>query len=205
MSSIKAVIYDLDGVLVDACDWHYKALNKALQSVVGYEISENEHKKTFNGLPTRKKLSILEMQNKITNEDTIKVWNLKQKLTTKTILEYAANDDEKINLHKSIQAEGLIEACVTNSIRDTAELMLTKTGQLNYLEFIITNEDVRNPKPHPEGYIKAMIKLQIYPSNILIIEDSDKGFEAATLTGAKVLRVKNAKEVTLGNVLEAIK
>ena len=205
MFDIRVILYDLDGVLVDACDWHYYALNKALQQVAEFKISDEEHNKTFNGLPTKKKLEILKKQNKITDNDFAEIWDLKQKLTIETILEQAKEDKEKIELHKAMRAKGIIEACVTNSIRSSAELMLTKTGQLDYLKFVITNEDVKNPKPHPEGYIKAMIKLQVFPENVLIVEDSDKGFQAALFTSAKVLRVKNAKEVTLNKILEAIK
>ena len=43
---IKAILFDLDGVLVDACDWHYLALNRALDEVVGFTISREDHVST---------------------------------------------------------------------------------------------------------------------------------------------------------------
>ena len=49
----KLIIFDLDGVLVDACEWHRVALNKALKEVSNYEISLQDHYSTFNGIPTR--------------------------------------------------------------------------------------------------------------------------------------------------------
>jgi beta-phosphoglucomutase len=52
---IKAVVFDMDGVLIEAKDWHYEALNRALK-LFGYEISRYEHLTTFDGLPTRRKL-----------------------------------------------------------------------------------------------------------------------------------------------------
>jgi beta-phosphoglucomutase-like phosphatase (HAD superfamily) len=55
---IKAIIFDLDGVLVDATEWHYEALNRAL-GLFGYTIARYEHLTTYNGLPTRKKLEML--------------------------------------------------------------------------------------------------------------------------------------------------
>ncbi len=55
---IKAIIFDLDGVLIDATQWHFEALNKALH-LFGYTITEEEHKNFYNGLPTRKKLEHL--------------------------------------------------------------------------------------------------------------------------------------------------
>src|SRR3979490_1673752 len=58
MTSIRAVIFDMDGVLIDAKDWHYEALNRALGHF-GYTISRYDHLVTFDGLPTRRKLEML--------------------------------------------------------------------------------------------------------------------------------------------------
>ena len=53
--TIKAVLFDMDGVLIDARDWHYEALNKAL-AIFGMEINRYDHLVTYDGLPTKKKL-----------------------------------------------------------------------------------------------------------------------------------------------------
>ena len=59
---IKAVIFDMDGVLIEAKEWHYEALNRALQ-LFGYEISRLDHLTTYDGLPTKKKLEMLSIEN----------------------------------------------------------------------------------------------------------------------------------------------
>src|SRR5215471_1446992 len=61
---IEAVLFDLDGVLVDATEWHYEALNRAL-GLFGFSISRYEHLSTYNGLPTRKKLEMLSVETKL--------------------------------------------------------------------------------------------------------------------------------------------
>ena len=61
MNKIKAVVFDMDGVLIEAKDWHYEALNKALR-LFGYEISRYDHLVTYDGLPTAKKLEMLSME-----------------------------------------------------------------------------------------------------------------------------------------------
>lgn len=61
MSKIKAVIFDMDGVLIDAKDWHYEALNQALE-LFGYKISRYDHLVTFDGLPTKKNLKCLQLK-----------------------------------------------------------------------------------------------------------------------------------------------
>ena len=59
------ILYDLDGVLVNACDWHYEALNRALEMTSGIKISRDEHETEFNGLPTKTKLDLLVKQERI--------------------------------------------------------------------------------------------------------------------------------------------
>ena len=79
--------------------------------------------------------------------------------------------------------------------------MLRGTNQLaEVIEYLVTNEDVTNPKPDPEGYLAAMEYFEREPSETLIVEDSDKGFQAATDSGAHVMRVANATEVTKESV-----
>jgi beta-phosphoglucomutase-like phosphatase (HAD superfamily) len=64
---IKAIIFDMDGVLIEAKDWHYEALNRAL-SLFGFEISRYDHLTTYDGLPTRKKLEMLSLEADLPRE-----------------------------------------------------------------------------------------------------------------------------------------
>jgi beta-phosphoglucomutase len=200
---IKAILYDLDGVLIDACDWHKEALNKALKQLFNYEIGLEDHIKTFNGLPTIIKAKILKERGIIPKGFNIEELNkLKQEYTVSTIKQSTGIDIIKKQLHEGTKK--FKKACVTNSITMTTELMLKSTGQLKYMDAIITNQKVKNAKPHPEPYIRAMIELNCMPDECLIIEDSPKGIECAKLTGCHIFKVKNATEVTLQNVLTKI-
>ena len=58
---IKAVLFDMDGVLIEAKEWHYEALNQAL-GIFGYEINRFEHLTSYDGLPTRVKLNKLTVE-----------------------------------------------------------------------------------------------------------------------------------------------
>ena len=199
---IKAIIYDLDGVLVDATEWHYESLNEALMEVAGFKIKLEEHLATFNGLPTRKKLEILHEQGRLPKELFTKVWNRKQEKTFEVIEKNAFVDPTKIRLHKG--TKNYRKACVTNSIRKSANLMLEKTGQLGFMDIVISNEDVSTPKPSPEGYLKAISQLRLESKECLIIEDSPKGIAAAKSTNSPVYEVSGYLEVTLENILKII-
>ena|ERR1700748_811455 len=196
---IKGILYDLDNTLANCADWHAAALNKALKEIVGFEIGEEEHVSIFNGLPTKKKLDLLINQKRITANVYQKICNKKQEYTKEIIKIEAAEDTIKIKLHRQNRWNGLKSACVTNSITETAALILEKTGQLDYMEFVISNEVVRHPKPHGEGFIIAMIRLGIYPAETIIVEDSHVGIQAAKSTGAHVWEIKNSDDVNYDN------
>jgi len=194
----KLIVFDLDGFLVDACEWHRLALYEALKEVCDYAISLDDHYETFNGIPTKVKLQILGDMGIVTKKQHKNIYDLKQENTIKLIKRKAKNRIEKIEMLHSLKEQGYILACYTNSIRLTAELMLTKTGIVHLFDKIITNQDVTKSKPHPEGYIQLMEHYGVSTNETLIIEDSDKGFEAARASKAKVVRVDNPDAVNIG-------
>lgn len=204
MSETKMVIFDMDGVLVDACEWHRIALNKALVEICDYEITLKDHYETYNGIPTKIKLNKLTQLGIVPKEKQQLVYEKKQELTIDIILESAERREEKIELINNLKERGIIVACYTNSIRETAELMLDKTGVLPLLDFLLTNEEVEKCKPDPEGYVYILNKYKLNPDQVLIVEDSPKGLMAANSSGCKVLQVNNPDEVTLKKIEEYI-
>jgi HAD superfamily hydrolase (TIGR01509 family) len=187
----------MDGVLVDACEWHRVALNEALKQICNYEISLEDHYNIFNGIPTKIKLKILHELGIVKQSDFSKIENLKQEKTIEIINKYANIRQEKIDLLNYIKLKNINVACYTNSIKMTAQLMLEKTGILNLIDCLVTNQDVNNPKPDPEGYLKCINYFNITKNMAIIIEDSPKGIEAAVASGAKVIQVKNPDEVCI--------
>lgn len=193
----KCVLFDLDGVLVDACDWHYEALNRALKEVAYYEISRQDHYEKYNGLPTLTKLSMLNDLGVITDEDVRKISDVKQEHTIKVIEELCKRDQSKIELMKALKDNDYEIAVVTNSIRKTATLMLSNSGILPFVDLLISNEDTDRNKPYPDPYIIAIHLLNSSHNKTIIVEDSPKGIKAAKDSGAHVLEVKDATEVNL--------
>ncbi len=193
----KLIIFDLDGVLVDACEWHRLALNKALKKVCDYEISLEDHYSTYNGIPTKVKLNILSDKGIISKDKHTEVYDKKQSMTVDIIKENANIRPEKVEMIKRLKDAGHIVACYTNSIRLTAELMLEKTGVLDLLDCLITNQDVEKSKPNPEGYLFLVDKYNFEKDNVIIIEDSPKGLAAANASGCQVIKVKDPSEVDI--------
>jgi HAD superfamily hydrolase (TIGR01509 family) len=198
---IDAILFDLDGVLVDACDWHYEALNAALVGAGHPPIGRETHLSTFNGLPTRKKLEILG----ISYGEAIEINRQKQKHTLDIIQSSATIMSEKIELHTYLKSLGVKIACVTNSIRETAEEMLKATGQMEYIDLLVCNEDVVRNKPYPDCYNHAIRVLGVDPMNCLCVEDSPKGIQSATASIAgHMWIVSNPTEVNRENYMKFV-
>jgi beta-phosphoglucomutase len=98
---------------------------------------------------------------------------------------------------KFLKSNGIKVACYTNSIRETGYLMLKKAGIYDLFDLFISNQEVTKPKPDPIGYIEIMKYFGIDKSNTLIVEDSEKGLQAALNSGAKVVKVKGPDQVNI--------
>ncbi|NTV99157.1 MAG: HAD family phosphatase [Chlorobiaceae bacterium] len=83
-------------------------------------------------------------------------------------------------------------ALVTGSPRDKVEMMHRGNGLLDYFEVIITDNDISNPKPHPEPYLKAVERLGLEPRQCLAVEDSRRGLVSAHAAGIACVVVPNA-------------
>lgn len=191
---LDAVIFDLDGVLVDATEWHFEALNRALR-LFGYSISRYEHLAEYNGLPTRTKLDMLSIEKGLPRALHGLINQLKQVYTRDEIVRHCWPSFEKEYMLSRLKRDGYRLAVCTNAIAESAELMLSRAGVRSYFEFIVSNEDVSNPKPDPEIYQRALDRLGIEPDRAVVVEDAQHGVEAARRAGTRVLQVAGFQEV----------
>ena len=196
MNLIKLIIFDLDGVLVEAKNIHYDALNKALGE---YAISWNEHLSTYDGLKTSQKLDMLSKQKGLPIDRHESIWKTKQLYTLQILKELPPNIRLK-KLMQELTSDGYMLAVASNSIRKTVITVLAKLGIIEYMDLIMSNEDVLNSKPHPEMYWSAISKMKCLPEETLIVEDSPYGLLAAARSKSHILRVKNPKEVSIKNI-----
>jgi len=198
---IKFVIFDLDGVLVEAKEIHYEALNEALGEK--YMITWDEHLSRYDGLKTSQKLEMLTSDKGLPVELYDEVWMNKQKLTIDK-LKNLQQSKQLIECMNSLTNDGYKIAVCSNSIRKTVLTVLSKLGIIEYVDLIISNEDVKNSKPHPEMYWKAISIMSFLPEQTLIVEDSPYGLLAASRSKSHVLRVKSPTEVSYFNIIKKI-
>ena len=202
---IKGLIFDLDGVLVDTKDIHFQALNKALLKVNAKNIiSFEDHSKNFDGLPTSKKLHILQKRTWIKKNQLSKIKFLKQELTEKILKKKIKRNNQVINLFKNFKKKYKI-GVATNAVRKTLDICIKNLGIKKYIDFSISNEEVSNSKPHPEIYLRSLIKLNLSPKETLVIEDSYFGRRSAQDSGCYLYPVKSIKEVNSSKINKFIK
>ena len=190
----KLVIFDLDGVLYDSKEIHYLSLNKALQEYgEEYIISESEHLRTFDGLPTNKKLELLTKTKGLDSSLHKQIWKKKQDNTSNLLKQIDKNKYLIENL-KNLKNHMKV-ALASNSIDKTVNEVVTNLGIKNYFDLILSNEDVENPKPHPDIYWKCMMEFNVLPNETIIVEDSPVGRKAASLSGANTMFVNKSSDL----------
>lgn len=192
--NVDAVLFDLDGVLVDATEWHYEALNRAL-GLFGFEITRYEHLSTYNGLPTRRKLEMLSVEKGLPRSLHGLICRVKQSYTVQEIQARCWPAFEKEYLLARLSREGYRLAVCSNAVRESVAMMLERAGILRYFELLVSNEDVANPKPDPEIYTQTCRRMGIDPSRVVVVEDAPHGIEAARRAGTRVCEVSGFLEV----------
>lgn len=197
--TIKAVLFDMDGVLIEAKEWHYESLNRALE-LFGMPISRHDHITTFDGLPTRKKLEMLSAEKGLPKELHEFINELKQQYT----MDIVHTRCKPTFIHQytlsKLKANGYLLGVCSNSVRNSVSTMMQKAGLRPYLDIMISNEDVSSGKPNPEMYTKAIEQFNLKPHECLIIEDNENGIRAAKAAGAHLLVVREVDETNLQNI-----
>lgn len=198
----RAVLFDLDGVLVDAPMWHRMAFDEALVKYGAEPLSDDEHFKKYNGLSTIKKLSMLADEERVSRSVIKKIAEHKQQLT----LEFINNLCKPIKRIKEVvfwlYLNGFKTGVVTNCSKSSCHLMLKLSGLIGCWHTCITNEDVEGYiKPHPLPYIMGVRETCFHPEIAMAIDDSHHGIKSAKEAQiGKVWHLEKFSDLTLKNL-----
>ena len=200
----KLVIFDLDGVLIESRELHYEALNDALRKVGNdFVITREEHLSLYDGLNTTKKLEMLSEKKGLDRKYFNQIWEDKQTATFNLIRQFPKNNRLR-QMFAKLSTNGIKIAIASNSIRETVKLALLSIGVMEYVDYYVSNEDVKRTKPYPEMYWQCMTALNVLPKNTVIIEDSHIGRQGALDSGAHLIPVKDSHDLTMDKIDEAI-
>lgn len=202
-NQIKAVVFDMDGVLIDAREWHYLALNRALE-LFGFHITKADHLETYDGLPTKRKLEILSKERNLPLGLHGFIDEMKQQFTMEMIHTKCRPVFARQYALSMLKRDGFILGVASNSIKETVTLMMEKSALNYYLDFQLSASDVTKAKPNPEIYLEALIRTGYSGSEVVVVEDNENGIRAAEAAGCHVYKVKNPDSVTYQNIIEFI-
>lgn len=200
---IKAVIFDLDGVIVDTAHYHFIAW-KRLAKELGIHFTEQENEQ-LKGVSRMRSLEIiLELGNLRLSQDEM------ERLATKKnqwFVDYinAMKPDEIFpgvkEMIQNIRANGIKIALASSSKNADTVLTLLKIKDL--FDVIVDGTMITHTKPDPEIFLLAAKKLNLPPSECLVFEDAEAGVEAAIASGMKCIGVGSAQQLSKANVVVA--
>lgn len=188
---IQLAAFDFDGTLFITDKAIWKSYQKALRAH-GYEMDYETYHTQCDGKDYRTFLGLL---YDITDPELLKSIHKAKQEAYREFYRFVTPDltvlETAQRLHKSCKT-----AIVTTASRVAVEEILDIFNCKDAFDYIIAKEDVKNQKPSPEGYLKAMIQANACPSTTMIFEDSKTGIQSATLSGATVMQVVRHDGIT---------
>jgi beta-phosphoglucomutase family hydrolase len=182
MKKPVAIIFDMDGVLVDTEPYHYENENLMFQQL-GLHISDEEHAR-FTGVATN-----LMWQNILESRKLPYSWEELTEMTIKQChgilksLEHLPPSPGLVDLLEKLTAMQMPLAVATSSDTETMRFILEKAGLQKYFQVTVCRDDVENSKPAPDVFLKAARLLGVKTDDCLVVEDSLNGVKAVKAAG----------------------
>ena len=190
---MKGIIFDMDGVLIDAMPFHAEAVKIAIKEGANYEI-DKKIVYQLEGMPTDELVQEIFKRNKVSkkldNELLEKISERKKQIFKEienTPLIEGVND-----LIKELNECDCLKAIVTGAAKNEIEETIDKMIGLKNFDVVISGEDVDQGKPHSTPFIKALQKMNIKPSECIVVENAPLGVEAANNAGIKCIITLNS-------------
>lgn len=205
----KAFIFDFDGVLVDTTEIQVRSIMHALAQN-GFDVRHpSDLDIVHSTITTKAKLVKFCDKGYISMDQVEDIYEDKKRIANDLMLQLNPQHyfDKRQMFDFLVQA-GYKVAVVTNANGESTRMLLKHLDFMRYLDVLITNSDVVNSKPHPEPYIRALMKLARIGCDLeecIIFEDSAVGLESARATGASVIEVKRWQDVNYGMVSDLLR
>lgn len=185
----KAVIFDMDGVIIDSEPLHFK-VDKKLLSKCGLEV-DNEFLSQYVGVSNPEMLSDIKDKYHI-KYSVDELLDIKLEVLLKALNE--SDLDTIIGIRQLIddlKAHGIVLAIASSSPIEFIEAVIEKTNLQHHFNVVISGEQVEKSKPAPDVFLKAASLLCVNPDECVVIEDAEKGVEAALAAGMKCIGYVN--------------
>jgi beta-phosphoglucomutase family hydrolase len=186
---MRAVLWDLDGVLVDSAPFHFQAWRELLASL-GRELSEADFQRTF-GL--RNDAILRELLGDLPPAEVERLAARKEALFREAARGHISALPGALPLLRLLRERGLRLALVSSTPRANIELVLSSLGLETAFDVVVGEEDVSRGKPDPEGFLLGAERLGVPPEECVVIEDAPVGVEAAKRGGMRCVGVSRGR------------
>jgi HAD superfamily hydrolase (TIGR01509 family) len=186
-----AILFDMDGVLVDSLDSWWLSLNTALKKYNHNAMSKEEFLNKYWGHDLYDNIKKMNLPLEVGRFCNIIYGKNINKIK---IYEETRDTLQKLNSYK--------KAIITNTPKDCTIQILKRFDIEKYFEFVMTSDDVKMAKPNPEIVIKACKKIKVNPENVLLVGDTDSDVEAGREAGCKVIGININADYTIKNISE---
>jgi HAD superfamily hydrolase (TIGR01549 family) len=205
MTTRKGIIFDMDGVLVDAMPFHAEAMSRAIKEITNHEI-DKKNIFLLEGMPSSDLVKeIFKRENinkKIKLDDGLaKQIGSRKEQVFKQIQNAKGIDGAKELLEDltSNFGQSCTKAVVSGSAREEVEAILDKNIGIKYFDFIITGDDIEKGKPNPAPFLIALNKMNLPASQVIVVENSPLGVEAANKAGLECIITLNNTPLDIHN------
>ncbi len=188
MDNINAVLFDLDGTLIDSEYFYFSNWAPILENDYGLKIDFDEWISNFAGHTLSHNVEMLNTDYKL-SVDEEDMWFATRSRYAKANMKNIRLMPFAKEILESVKDSGKTIGLVTSSYQTTVDTVLGEHKLLKYFEFFVTREQVENPKPNPEPYLLAVNKLLIPKQEIVVVEDTSTGCTAAKEAGLYCIAV----------------
>lgn len=194
-AKIKALLFDMDGVLYDTPRMHTKALNMALADMGKLGITDKEHL-SYVGSSTHEKLEMLVKRGEVDKGEVEKICEKKKEIF-EILFKHEEWKDQTLEYLQQFKMMGYNVYVISNNPKDYVEKVLTKLKSLHFVDGIVTRDDVKKGKPAPDVYRFAIGKFLLSEYECLAIEDSWEGIESASNAGLEVFKIDDSNRLRI--------
>jgi len=180
-----AIIFDMDGVIVDSNPYHRIALRRFCEKH-GYHLSDEYMKTRIFGRTNADWLKEL-FQDKIDKKQLLDFEEQKESMFREIFDPHIKPVNGLKDFLHLLRNNDIPRAIATSAPSSNVDFVLNRTGVGEFFQIIIHGNMVKNSKPHPEIYLKTIHALGHSPAKCLVIEDSLSGMESAIKAGCKVI------------------
>jgi beta-phosphoglucomutase len=199
---MRGILFDMDGVLIDAMPYHAEAFQIAFKEKVNYEI-DKKNIFLLEGMPSSDLIKELFKREKINDEENMDEENLVKKISMrkgeifKEIQKARAFEGVKEFLD-SLNCNNCLKAVVSGASKQEVESLLDQNG-INNFNIKITGEDLKDGKPDPEPFQTALEKLNLKPSDAIVVENAPLGVQSAKRAGIRYIVTLNNTPLDLSD------